>query len=195
MGATRFTEFPGHSAPAVGFEMPLEMLSACHRRVERQCATLQRLVPHLAAHGADAQAREAAHAVLRYFETAARNHHADEESDLFPALLESMAGSDAVCLRNLTRALIAEHRELERHWMALRRELEAVAAGRPAALSADEVQAFVRLYARHIECEDNELLPMARRLLGDAELDRIGRAMLQRRGLAELASPSRTGPQ
>lgn len=41
---------------------------------------------------------------MRYFDTAAR-HHEDEEQDLFPALLESMAGSDAVCLRELTASL------------------------------------------------------------------------------------------
>ena len=28
--------FPGFDAPAAGFEAPLEMLSACHGRVERQ---------------------------------------------------------------------------------------------------------------------------------------------------------------
>jgi hypothetical protein len=30
--------------PAVGFEVPLEMLAACHGRVQHQCATLQRLL-------------------------------------------------------------------------------------------------------------------------------------------------------
>jgi len=57
--------FPGHSAPAAGFEVPLEMLAACHQRVQSQCATLLRLVPHMAAHGADRQAQEAATAVMR----------------------------------------------------------------------------------------------------------------------------------
>ena len=83
--------FPGHTAPDGGFEVPLEMLSACHHRVERQCATLRRLVAHLATRGADADAAAAAAAVLRYFDSAAKDHHADEEQDLFPALIESMA--------------------------------------------------------------------------------------------------------
>ena len=43
--------FPGFNAPAAGFEAPLEMLSACHGRVENQCQTLLRLVPHLAENG------------------------------------------------------------------------------------------------------------------------------------------------
>jgi len=175
---------PGHSTPAVGTEAPLEMLAACHQRVHRQCATLQRLVPHLGTHGSDADARAAASAVMRYFDTSARDHHADEEVDLFPALIESMAGSDAVCLRELTQGLTQDHRELERRWAALRAVLAQVAAGANVQLAEADVQAFVSAYAKHIEREEAELLPMAQRLLGDGELDRIGEAMRLRRGIA-----------
>jgi len=38
----------GHSSPTVGFEVPLEMLAACHLRVQDQCSTLLRLAPHIA---------------------------------------------------------------------------------------------------------------------------------------------------
>jgi len=183
--------FPGHSTPGVGFEVPLEMLAACHLRVHSQCRTLQRLVPHLAAHGADPQAREAAIAVMRYFDTSARHHHADEETDIFPALLESIAGSDAVCLRELTAALTADHRALEQCWGRLRRMLEAVASGAAATLAAADVQAFVDLYEKHIAREEAELLPMAARLLDETTLDRIGLAMRTRRGAAPSASTRR----
>jgi len=174
---------PGHWAPTAGFEVPLEMLSACHRRIEQQCSTLRRLVPHLAVHGTDSEARLAAASVIRYFETAAKDHHADEEEDLFPALMESMAGSDAVCLRELTQGLAAEHRGLETRWQHLRSTLERVVANQSASLSASEVEAFAGLYEHHIEREEGELLPMAARLLSGVELDRIGRAMRERRGI------------
>lgn len=49
-----------HRAPNVGFEVPLEMLSACPHHVESQCSTLQRLVGQVATHGSDAQAGVAA---------------------------------------------------------------------------------------------------------------------------------------
>ena len=175
--------FPGHSAPAAGFEVPLEMLSACHRRIEQQCSTLRRLVPHLAARGNDDEARAAAASVIRYFETAAKDHHADEEEDLFPALMESTAGSDAVFLRELTQGLAAEHRELGSRWLYLRSALERVVANQSASLKASEVEAFVGLYEHHIEREEAELLSMAARLLSGVELDRIGRAMRERRGI------------
>ena len=185
---------PGHAAPAVGFEAPLEMLSACHHRVERQCETLRRLVAHVASHGPDDDARVAAAAVMRYFDTSAVHHHADEELDLFPALIESMAGSDAVCVRELTASLAAEHRELERRWRALRRQLEQVAGGDTATLPDDEVHDFIALYERHIAREEAELLPMAGRLLCDAELDRIGQSMRGRRGAFEPAGLPNSSP-
>jgi len=85
---------------------------------------------------------------MRYFDTAASDHHADEEEDLFPALLEAVAGSDAVCIREMTRALVAEHRQLERHWPTLRRALVQVASGLADSLPLTELQAFVELYER-----------------------------------------------
>ena len=45
-----------HAAPAAGFDQPFEMLLACHQRVDRMLRLLQRLAPHLATHGADAEA-------------------------------------------------------------------------------------------------------------------------------------------
>ncbi|WP_395702011.1 hemerythrin domain-containing protein [Aquabacterium sp.] len=183
-------DLPGHSAPAAGFEVPLEMLAACHGRVQAQCATLRRLAAHLARQGVDQQAQDAAAALMRYFDTSAVHHHADEEVDLFPALLESMAGSDAVCLRQLTASLAAEHRELEQRWRDLRRRLEQVTRADATTLPDDEVHDFIDLYERHIAREEAELLPMAGRLLSDAELDRIGQAMRARRGAFEPSGRS-----
>ena len=61
----------------------------------------------------ETDARAAADAVMRCFDTSAAHHHADEEADLFPALLEAMPGSDPVCLRELVEALCAEHRRAD----------------------------------------------------------------------------------
>jgi hemerythrin-like domain-containing protein len=177
---------PGHAAPAHGFEAPLEMLSACHHRVERQCATLRRLVAHLRGRDPDEDARAAAAAVMRYFDTAASDHHADEETDLFPALVESMAGSDAVCIRQLIEALTLDHRALESHWQRLRVMLQSIAAGDSMRLDPADVEPFIRLYERHIAREEAELLPMASRLLGDEALNEIGKAMRERRGIPSI---------
>jgi hemerythrin-like domain-containing protein len=167
-----------------GQEPPLEMLHACHSRIERQCAALQGLVAHLATRGADSDARGVAASLMRFFDAEVRDHHADEEQDLFPALIESMSGSDAVCLRELLAGLAAEHRELAAHWRIVRAALGRVVAGDSVALESAGVQALVDLYRRHIEREESELLPMAARLLSDGDVERIGRAMRERRGIA-----------
>ena len=158
--------FPGFDAPAASFEAPLEMLSACHGRVERQCQTLLRLVPHLAASGSHQAAREAAQNVMRYFDTSARHHHADEEEDLFPALLLSAPEAELAPLRELIDALLGQHRELERAWSELRWKLEGVWLETMRDLDADEVRRMVDLYRSHIEREEEELLPLAARVLG-----------------------------
>lgn len=175
------TTFPGFSSPAAGFDQPLQMLAACHERVATQLSTLRRLAAHLRSHGADQQAREAAQAILRYFDISARHHHADEDVDLFPALLESMAGSDAVCLRALTEGLSAEHRKLEAQWQTLRVLLVQIAEGQSLLLDEAEVGRFIERYETHIALENGELLPMAERLLSDGDLARLGAAMRQRR--------------
>ena len=159
------------------------MLAACHTRVEKQCRTLERLQAHLGTHGSDTAAQEAAHAVLRYFNSAAKHHHEDEEDNLFPALLEAMAGSDAVCIRELTEALEADHRLLEQRWAALRTKLQAISQGQALVLSREEVEAFANSYRAHILREDTELLPMAQRLLSEQALGEISQAMRERRGL------------
>ena len=175
---------PGFSSPAAGPEDPLAMLSACHERVERQCRTLTRLLPHLAQHGADAQAREAAQAVLRYFDEAAPNHHADEEDDLF-GLLQQASTTDpaSAALAELTQTLVTQHRQLEQQWRALRPSLQAVAQGQAHTLDAHEVTSLVEAYRAHVALEDRDLLPQAAQVLNADALQRLGQAMSQRRGL------------
>lgn len=170
---------PGFSSPAVGFEVPLEMLAACHGRVQAQCDTLRRLRDHMDRHGVDRAAQEAAAAVMRYFDTAARHHHADEEQDLFPALRAAVAHSDPGLVVGLVESLMAEHRQLEAAWAALRPELERLVVGQATRLTG--LMAFVEAYERHVERENAELLPLAERLLDADTLERVGRAMRERR--------------
>lgn len=183
MPTSSSVSLPGFSSPGASTEAPLEMLAACHGRIERQCETLQRLLPHVQAHGADAAAQQAARAVMRYFDSAAVHHHEDEEQNLFPALREAMAGSDAVCIRELTDGLVQDHRRLEGLWRTLRAALDALAEGRAQVLDEAVVGDFMAAYAAHMAREDTELLPMAARLLDDATLARIGQAMRERRGI------------
>lgn len=170
--------FPGANLLAPTFDDPLGMLAACHERIAAQCALLEKLVQHVAIHGCDDQAIQAARGVLRYFDTAGQHHHQDEELDLFPQLL---ASADPVAALLISR-ILAEHRTLEENWQALRPRLLALAEAASAKLDAQIVARFNAGYAAHIVLENTELLPLAERLLDAAQRETLGRRMAARRG-------------
>ena len=117
-------DLPGGGKSAT-FEQPFDMLEACHERVHRMLALLARLKAHMAQHGADTQAQQAARDVMRYFDTAAPNHHRDEELHVFPPLI---AQGDAATLAVVTR-LQQDHERMEAGWMQARAVLDAISRG------------------------------------------------------------------
>jgi hemerythrin-like domain-containing protein len=169
-------DFPLGPEAAPGFDDPLGMLYACHRRMERQLASLGRLRRHLPEHHADTDARVAARAILRYFDMAAPNHHDDEEASLFPRLAAA-----APQIARSTALLQREHRHLDAHWMKLRPLLAAIATGNGAFLPTKGVTEFCDAYLRHLQREEEDLLPVAAELLDAAALAAIGAEMAQRR--------------
>jgi hypothetical protein len=143
-----------------GAEETLEAMASCNDRMLRHCASLRRLVLYLGECGCDAQARHAIDGLFHFFDHVLPRHHAAQEDELFPALLESMAGSDAVCIREITQRLADDHRDIQLRWLRLR-----PAVDRATALAAHDVEAFVERCSACAALETSELLPMAARLL------------------------------
>jgi hemerythrin-like domain-containing protein len=170
-------------SPAAGFDHPIDILGGCHERIRRNCVTIERLAAHLAIHGTDAEARHAAAGVVRYFETAAANHHRDEEEDLFPALQYHVPSSELNAVFSLVKRLRADHARLDALWSAIRARLVAVIEGRESGLTPEQALDFRLAYDRHIALEEAELLPLARRVLGAGVIARLGGAMARRRGV------------
>jgi hemerythrin-like domain-containing protein len=168
-----------NSDPAPTFDDPLEMLRACHGRIEAQCVTLGRLVIHLSTHGCDEQAVQAARAILRYFDTAGQYHHQDEEHDLFPPLLSTHDQA----VTSIIMRLLQEHKTMETAWQSLRPLLMHIAEAQSITVDASIAQHFIDVYAKHIELENGTLLPLAATLLSTDQLHLIGHNMAARRGI------------
>lgn len=170
--------FPGHASPAAGFEAPFEMLEACHERVRRSLALMDKLIAHLREGRFDAQAAEAARDVLRYFDLAAPLHHEDEERHVFPAVEAALP--DAV------NQLRDDHRAMTVAWAQLRVPLATVAAnpgiasepGFIAGLQA-AAAAHAGLYAQHLATEEGLVFPTARERVEDPAA--MGAEMARRR--------------
>ncbi len=169
--------------PAPGFDQPIAVLKHCHDRIRKQLATLEKLLAHLPAHGADQAAREAAAAVLKYFDKAAHVHHDDEEQDLVPMLQAVAKGEDADVLAALVPGILQDHQDMDAMWQSLHDQLAAIVAGEAAVLSDSEVRRFVQRYTAHMEREEANIAPMAKRLFNPSQMAQLGRAMQQRRGL------------
>jgi len=146
---------------------PLEALDRTHRQMLETLGTLGRLVERLGEHGIDATARLDARRICDFFGDAARAHHADEETLVFPALVRT---GDAALVQHVLR-LQQDHGWLEEDWLELAPQLQAVAEGYSwyelDTLRAG-VEVFVALYNDHIALEESLIYPEAKRQL-DAE--------------------------
>lgn len=181
MGTT--SALPGFNAPSVGFEQPFAMLEACHERVQRTLALLQRLRAHVLEHGADVPAQQAARDVLRYFDIAAPLHHEDEELHVFPPLLAQEHDAPLV---TLVRQLQRDHVRMAERWATARGPLQAMADGQLPAFSAEHEAAldgFAECYADHLRHEDDSIYPAARALLDPGAQSAMGQEMARRRGV------------
>jgi hemerythrin-like domain-containing protein len=154
--------------PPPGFDDPVGLLTACHRRIEERLATLERAVAGLRTRHPDAEA--ALNQVVEFLGRNGGRHTEDEEGSLFPRLTPSRVVS----------ALTAEHRAHEAILVALR----AAVASRVVAEIEVHAAALCAAYRDHIRVEEAELFPLAR-ALDPAELRAVGLEMQARRGPGE----------
>ena len=158
----------------------MAVLKACHERMRTECEKLRQLVEHVQQHGCDDQARQTAASVIRYFDTAARTHHEDEEEDLLPRMMAAQTMSRGASLTRMIADIATEHREMDRSWTELRAGLQEVLANQP--LDHLQVDRFIKLYRAHIAIEESNVYPLAEMVLSRQDLADIGANMAQRRG-------------
>jgi hemerythrin-like domain-containing protein len=170
------------SAP--DFDQPIAVLMHCHDKIRTQLRTMQNMVDHLCYAKNNFDIQQAAKAVLRYFNTAARQHHEDEEENLLPVLADMAQGEDNALLNALLPEIINEHEQLHALWEVLNAQLNTIASGISNVLSSENVNRFSNLYAAHMDKEETRIAPMAKRLLNREQMHALGNAMRTRRGIA-----------
>jgi iron-sulfur cluster repair protein YtfE (RIC family) len=165
--------------PVIAAERPLELLFACHEKVRYFTALSGRLAEHVTAQGADAEARQAATNILRYFELSLPHHHADEEEDVFPALAELRDPA----LDRAMAALLDEHQFLDGVWQEVREWLKLIEGGDTAAATQSPARLahFIADYPLHAEREEREVFPALTRL-PESRINAIAARMRARRG-------------
>jgi hemerythrin-like domain-containing protein len=171
--------------PESGFNNPLGLLSDCHRRIERFLDVLVRLCAKSAGDFMTPPKIIALEEALQYFREYAPKHTADEEESLFPRLRKASGGQAALkCMEKLESDHETAARDhgavdvLGTGWIerGCLRDVELLEM-------KQALQRLSHLYARHIAIEDQQLFPLAARVLPAEALAEVGREMAARRGV------------
>lgn len=146
-----------------GAEAPLNTFANCHAGILRHLGDLDDL-PMLLAPAR--RARRIAEEALEFFRAAVFEHHAQEESELFPAVLKSASpGAERDRIRAMTERLTQEHRAVEALWKSLEPGLKEVAKGHDTRLDPEDLARLVRQYAAHAAFEEAQFLPLCHDIL------------------------------
>jgi hemerythrin-like domain-containing protein len=158
-------------AQSHSFSDPTDFLSDCHRRIEMFLGTLER-VASVIDRPLTEETRPALESALRYFREAAPKHTADEEESLFPRLRQ-------MHLPEVEGAI--ERLELleQDHIVAGSLHAEVEELGVEAFRKA--IASLVSIYKQHIGIEDNQVFPLAARLLSSTDKLAIANEMAARR--------------
>jgi hypothetical protein len=142
-------------------DTPRAALGLCHRCIGGMLERLQALaaeVSQLAESPPPPGLADRARALIAEIDEAMTVHIADEESDIFPALL---AACDSPARRaqafELVSSLLVEHREMAELWHALRIALLALGSGVAVAFPGGTAADYLVRVRAHLERENLEL--------------------------------------
>lgn len=153
-----------NTKPADTDDRPLDEFRNCHAGIVTHLHSLAE-VPALLEPAA--KARRIAAQTVDFFRRAVYEHHAEEERELFPAVLaSSKPGEERSHVQALAERLTSEHRMIEAIWKNIEPQLKDVARGRDSTLDARDVDYLVKTYLEHARFEEAEFLPLSQTILG-----------------------------
>lgn len=108
-------------------------------------------------------------------------HHAEEEEELFTAVMESAEQGEEIRLaRQAIERLVAEHRELESMWKKLIPDMKRLSKGKTAILDAALAEKLASQYLAHAAYEEQVFLPLSARILDKNEMSALGLSLHMR---------------
>jgi len=138
-----------------------QALDECHQKIHENLEKLTSVLVKIHAEADEAQYREEVRQIEAFFSATARQHHADEEKDIFPKLL----ASDNAELVHAVRTLQQDHGWIEQNWLELAPTLRAIADGEDWVDMAEllhNVEVFLALMHDHIVLEETLIYPEAK---------------------------------
>lgn len=179
-------DMPPALPPHAADDAPVQEFSNCHVGIVAELEKLA-LLPVLAE--AAYQARQIAAGLRSFLRDVVLVHHAEEEQELFAAVLASaQPGAEREEVQAMIGRLAREHRDIEARFSALDDALHDVARGRDATVDAKAVAALVAQYRSHAAFEESHFLPRARDILGrnDNHMAALGLSLHARHAMSDV---------
>jgi len=165
---------------------PIDDFSQCHVGIVAHLQLLGQLPALLEP---AARARQIAAGTVMFFRDAVYEHHAEEEKELFPAVLASATkGVERDKVQAIVDELTAEYWHVEAAWSKLEPKLKAVAKGHDAEIDGAEIIALVDTYQAHARYEEEVFLPLSQAILGrnSNHMAALGISMHMRHAVPEV---------
>ena len=140
---------------------PFAALDSCHQQIQSHLTQLEALLQQLEQGRADAASRKVALEIAIFFDTVARQHHADEEESMFPGMVKRGNAERVAQIRSL----IEDHFWIEKYSHDLTPMLRALGGSEVSVASAELIKVgrlFHELCQRHIEFEETMIYPQAK---------------------------------
>jgi len=165
---------------------PIDDFSQCHVGIVAHLKSLGELPALLEP---AQRARAIAAETLKFFRDSVYEHHAEEERELFPAVLASaVKGEERDKVQSLVNMLTAEHRKVESAWTKLEPRLKAIAKGHDADIDGAEISLLVQTYLAHARLEEEVFLPLSQTILSrnSNHMAALGMSMHMRHAMPEV---------
>ncbi|QEP42749.1 hemerythrin domain-containing protein [Ectothiorhodospiraceae bacterium BW-2] len=163
---------------APDFTQPLALLRTCHDKILHHCELLEQLLTELNGDKIDMATMTTAQKIYKYFHKSAPEHHQDEEQQLFVSLARQ-----SLKLADRVHRCKKEHQQLEALWAQIGPQIQRPNLIKEWQPFLAQCREFIQVQREHVAYENEELLDMAQHIFGQRELEKMGRAMAERRGI------------
>lgn len=162
-------------------ENPLNEFSGCHEGIFENFRQMQAMLELLNKTGRAEEVRVMAKAQLAFVRDVVFEHHAEEEQELFTAVMDSATeGDEASQARTYIKRLVAEHRALEAMWASIESDMRRLAKGKEAKLDREIAEKLAHDYLAHATFEEQYFLPLSAKILSKNDLSALGLSLHMR---------------
>lgn len=145
-------------------DAPVQSFADCHRGIMDTLGDLGELASLL---DAARRVRSLSERIEAFVDQVVLNHHREEETELFPAVLASAAeGAERAEVDQIVSRLTTEHRAIEKALARLAPAIREVGKTLRDDLNAQDIASLVAMYLAHARFEEEVFLPMAKTILG-----------------------------